>query len=88
MLDLSETLGMVARNLVIQAERRLENFPREQEAIEAAMELPNEGERQAGLTLRLAGTATTGNRTLAARGLATIWFNSASEAVASGPGVS
>lgn len=42
----------------------------------------------AGLTLRLAGTATTGNRTLAARGLATIWFNSASEAVASGPGVS
>lgn len=42
----------------------------------------------AGLTLRLGGTTSTGNRTLAARGLATIWFNSASEAVASGAGVS
>jgi hypothetical protein len=39
-------------------------------------------------TLRLAGTATTGNRTLAARGLATIWFNSATEAIISGAGVS
>ena len=40
-----------------------------------------------GLTLRLAGTTTTGNRTLAARGIATIWFNSATEAVISGAGV-
>jgi hypothetical protein len=39
-------------------------------------------------TLRLAGTTTTGNRTLAARGLATIWFNSGTEAVISGAGVS
>jgi len=39
-------------------------------------------------TLRLAGSATTGNRTLAARGLATIWFNSSTEAVISGAGVS
>jgi len=39
-------------------------------------------------TLRLGGTTTTGNRTLAARGLATIWFNSATEAVISGAGVS
>ena len=41
-----------------------------------------------GLTLRQAGTTTTGNRTLAARGLATVWFNSASEAIISGPGIS
>ena len=39
-------------------------------------------------TLRLAGTTTTGNRTLAARGMATVWFNSATEAVISGAGVS
>lgn len=39
-------------------------------------------------TLRLAGTTSTGNRTLAARGMATIWFNSATEAVISGAGVS
>ena len=38
-------------------------------------------------TLRLAGTASTGNRTLAARGVATIWFNSATEAIISGAGV-
>ncbi len=37
-----------------------------------------------GLTLRLAGTTSTGNRTLAARGFATVWFNSATEAVISG----
>jgi len=36
----------------------------------------------------IAGTANTGNRTLAARGMATIWFNSATEAVISGAGVS
>ena len=42
----------------------------------------------ASLTLRLAGTTTTGNRTLAARGMATIWFNSSSEAIISGSGVS
>jgi hypothetical protein len=41
-----------------------------------------------GLTLRQAGTSNTGNRTLAARGLATIWFNSATEAIISGAGVS
>lgn len=40
-----------------------------------------------GLTLRLAGTTTTGNRTLAAHGMATIWFNSPSEAIISGPGL-
>ena len=39
-------------------------------------------------TLRLAGTTSTGNRALAARGMATIWFNSATEAVISGAGVS
>jgi hypothetical protein len=42
----------------------------------------------ASLTLRQAGTTNTGNRTLAARGMATIWFNSASEAIISGAGVS
>lgn len=42
----------------------------------------------ASLTLRLAGTASTGNRTLAARGLATLWFNTASEAIITGAGVS
>lgn len=41
----------------------------------------------AGLTLRLAGTTTTGNRTIAARGFATIWFNSTTEAAMSGAGV-
>lgn len=40
-----------------------------------------------GLTLRLAGTTTTGNRTLAARGICTIWFNGASEAIISGAGL-
>lgn len=40
-----------------------------------------------GLTLRQAGTGNTGNRTLLARGMATVWFNSASEAVISGAGV-
>lgn len=40
------------------------------------------------LTLRQAGTTNTGNRTLAARGMATIWFNSSSEAIISGAGVS
>lgn len=38
-------------------------------------------------TLRLAGTTTTGNRTLAPRGIATVWFNSATEAIISGAGV-
>lgn len=41
----------------------------------------------AGLTLRQAGTANTGNRTLAGRGIATVWFNSATEAVISGGGL-
>jgi len=41
-----------------------------------------------GLTLRFAGTTQTGNRTLGARGLCTIWFNSATEAIVSGGGVS
>jgi len=39
-------------------------------------------------TLRLAGTASTGTRTLAAYGLCTIWFNSGSEGIASGAGLS
>ena len=39
-------------------------------------------------TLRQAGTTNTGNRTLAARGMATVWFNSATEAIISGAGVS
>lgn len=38
-------------------------------------------------TLRQAGTTNTGNRTLAARGMATVWFNSGTEAVISGAGV-
>jgi hypothetical protein len=38
-------------------------------------------------TLRQAGTTNTGNRTLAARGMATVWFNSSSEAIISGAGV-
>ena len=40
-----------------------------------------------GLTMRLGGSASTGNRTLAARGLAWIWFRSASEAICGGMGV-
>lgn len=39
-------------------------------------------------TLRLAGTTSEGNRTLAPRGLCTLWFNTSSEAIAMGPGVS
>jgi hypothetical protein len=42
----------------------------------------------ASLTLRLAGTTTTGNRTLAARGMCTVWFNNATEAIISGSGLS
>jgi hypothetical protein len=38
----------------------------------------------AGVTLRLAGTTTTGNRTLSARGFATIWCNSGTEAICMG----
>jgi hypothetical protein len=41
----------------------------------------------AGLTLRLAGTATTGNRTIATRGRATIFFYTPSEAIVYGMGV-
>jgi len=51
----------------------------------AAPILLNQG---VGVTLRLAGTATTGNRTIAAYGMATIWFASPTVAVCSGPGVS
>ena len=40
-----------------------------------------------GLTLRQVGTANTGNRTLAQRGLATVVFISATEAVISGGGL-
>jgi len=39
-------------------------------------------------TMRLAGTTTTGSRTLAPRGLATLFFPTASECVVSGSGVS
>lgn len=42
----------------------------------------------ASLTLRLAGTTSTGNRTLAPRGICTVWFNGASEAIISGGGLS
>lgn len=41
-----------------------------------------------GLTLRLAGTATTGNRTLAQRGWSSIWAKSTTEYIMSGDGVS
>jgi hypothetical protein len=40
-----------------------------------------------GVTLRMGGTTNTGDRTLAARGMATIWCNSATEAVITGAGV-
>lgn len=39
-------------------------------------------------TLRFAGTTLTGNRTLAARGMATIWFLSGTEAIITGAGLS
>jgi hypothetical protein len=39
------------------------------------------------ITLRLAGTASTGNRTLAARGMATVWFSSPNEGIMSGAGL-
>jgi hypothetical protein len=42
----------------------------------------------AGLTLWLVGTATTGNRTLAQRGIATVYYISATEAVITGGGLS
>lgn len=42
----------------------------------------------AGVTLRLAGTTATGNRTIPARGVATVWCNSGTEAVISGAAVS
>lgn len=42
----------------------------------------------ASLTMHLVGTATTGNRTLAQKGLATIWFETASLCVITGGGVS
>jgi len=41
-----------------------------------------------GLTLRLAGSTSTGNRTLAPRGFATVWTNSESEYIISGAGLS
>lgn len=41
-----------------------------------------------GLTLRWAGTELTGNRMLAGRGIAEIWFNSTDEAIVSGVGLS
>lgn len=40
-----------------------------------------------GLTLRLAGSTTTGSRTIQPRGLATIWANSTTEYVMTGAGV-
>jgi len=40
-----------------------------------------------GLTMHLVGTASTGNRTLLQRGMATIWFNSATDCVITGGGV-
>jgi hypothetical protein len=41
-----------------------------------------------GVTLRLAGTTTTGNRTLPVRGIATVICVASNEYVLSGPGVS
>ena len=41
----------------------------------------------AGLVMRLSGTATTGNRTLAQRGTATIVFNSGSDCAITGAGL-
>ena len=41
-----------------------------------------------GLTMYNSADAATGNRTLAGRGMATIWFNSASKAYISGAGLS
>ena len=41
-----------------------------------------------GMTLRLAGTSSTGDRSLAARGLGILYFNSASEATCGGNGMS
>ena len=41
----------------------------------------------AGVTLRLAGSATTGARTVAPFGMATLYFTAASGAYVSGPGV-
>lgn len=41
-----------------------------------------------GLTLRMAGSTSTGNRTLAPRGYATVWYRSATEAIVSGAGLS
>lgn len=42
----------------------------------------------AGVTLRLGGSTTTGNRTLDPRGMMTVWCNTATEAIATGAGVS
>jgi hypothetical protein len=41
-----------------------------------------------GLTLYLAGTGETGNRTLSARGIAIVWYNSSTEAIIRGAGLS
>lgn len=41
-----------------------------------------------GVTLRLGGTTTTGNRTLAPRTMAVIWYNTATDVIVSGSGVS
>ena len=41
-----------------------------------------------GLTMYLSGDGSTGNRTLATRGLMTIWFNTTTDCVCGGPGVS
>lgn len=43
--------------------------------------------QDAGLTMYLSSTAATGNRTLAARGIATIWFKSPTVAYISGAGL-
>lgn len=44
--------------------------------------------QDSGLTMYLAGTTTTGNRTLANKGIATIWFQTATICYISGPGLS
>lgn len=41
----------------------------------------------ASMTLRLGGSTSTGNRTLAPRGIATLWFNSTTECIVTGSGL-
>jgi hypothetical protein len=61
---------------------------------EDAIEIYNDSDvsititQDTGMTLRLAGTTTTGNRTLAARGVAYVYFDTNADAAVAGSGVS